>query len=430
MCDSVLGVGLEYVSVDRDKQDLAAALDRDLGQFSAQAHAVMARVALAAADFDDLGGWCAPGMRSMPHWMAVNLGFDPYSGAELLRVGHALKVLPKVSKAFAEGRLSFDKVRQVTSVATPATEEVLLEIACGASGSQLVRICTVLRRVAESHNRQMEKRGLWSRIEDAGMLRIVARLSAEDGAIVMAALESVATQQPQDSEAREPWAARLADGLVAMSDDVLAGGAESLVKLPGARQVVVHVDVGVLTGEDEGGRCLIESGVPLSREVARRIGCDCQVIAVTERDGLPIDVGRARWTIPTPLRRALEARDQFCRFPGCGVAAHRAEGHHVQHWIDGGASERDNIVLLCAFHHARLHDGGYHIFKTARGGFRFETTDGHGIGGRGLSVPPSQPAFPIDIARASWGGAKLDHDHLLWCVDYNQELAEARAGPN
>lgn len=425
-------MGLEYASVDRDKQELAADLDLQLSQFSAQAHASMAKVALAAAEFDELGGWCAPGIRSMAHWMAINVGFDPFSGGELLRVGHALKVLPKIAEAFAAGRLSFDKVRQVTSVATPATEDVLLEIACGASGSQLARICAALRRIVDvsHHEKQMEKRGLWARIEDDGMMRIVARLSAEDGAVVMAALESITANQPHDVEAEEPHAARLADSLVAMSNDVLAGGAPNLVKSSGARQVVVHVDVGVLTGEVPEGQCVIESGAPLSKEVARRIGCDCQIVAVTERDGLPIDVGRARRTIPAPLRRALEVRDRFCRFPGCGVPAHRAEGHHVDHWIDGGPTDRDNIVLLCAFHHGRHHDGGFQIVKSAGGGFRFETNDGHAIGERHLAAPPLRPMFALDHARATWGGARLDHDHLLWCVDYNVELAESRAGPN
>lgn len=112
------------------------------------------------------------------------------------------------------------------------------------------------------------------------------------------------------------------------------------------------------------------------------------------------------------------------------MPAYRAEGHHVEHWIDGGPTARDNVVLLCAFHHARLHDGGFQIFKTAGGGFRFETNDGHVIGERRLAAPPLQAAFPIDNARASWGGARLDMDHLLWCVDYNTEFAEVPAGPN
>ena len=431
-----------YDCVSRDKQGLAKELDEQLGQYSALAHASMAKVAFAAADFDDIGGWSSPGIRSFSHWLSINMGFDPHTGSELLRVGQALKTLPRIAQAFGTGQLSFDKARQITSVATPATEEMLLEIARGASGSQLARICSSLRRYAEAEaidhdQRQMASRGLWWHIDDYGMMQLIAKLPAEDGAIVMAALESITGSKPPanqaDSEVKdpadEPWAARRADALVAMSNHVLAGGTGDLVKSSASRQVVVHVDVGVLTGEETHGRTFVEGGAPLSREAARRIGCDCQIVPVIERNGLPIDVGRARRTISASLRRAVEVRDRFCRFPGCGVPAHRAEGHHVVHWVDGGATERDNIILMCLFHHQRLHDGGFQVVKTAGGGFKFETSDGHVIGERNLTTPQLQPSFPLETARSLWGGAEIDFDHLMCVLPHNMELAEARAAP-
>src|SRR5262249_40330366 len=74
----------------------------------------------------------------------------------------------------------------------------------------------------------------------------------------------------------------------------LAGNPEGLVSDPESCQLVVHVDVGLLTGEDPKGRCHLEDGTPISAAVAHRLGCDAQVVAITERDGLPIDVGPAR----------------------------------------------------------------------------------------------------------------------------------------
>jgi hypothetical protein len=433
-------VELEYDCVSRDKQELAKDLDERLDQYSALAHSSMAKVALAAADFDEIEGWGSPGIRSFTHWLSINMGFDPHTGSELLRVGQALKKLPRIAEAFGAGHLSFDKARQITSVATPATEEMLLEIARGASGSQLARICSSLRRYAEAEaidhdQRQMASRGLWSHIDDDGMMRLIAKLPAEDGAIVMAALESITGSKPPadpaDAEVKdpadEPWAARRADALVAMSNHVLAGGAANLVKSAASRQVMVHVDVGVLTGEETDGRTFLEGGAPLSREAARRIGCDCQIVPVIERDGLPIDVGRARRTISAPLRRAIEVRDRFCRFPGCGVPAHRAEGHHVVHWADGGATERDNIVLMCLFHHQRLHEGAFQVVTTAGGGFK--TSDGHPIGQRNLVAPQTQPSSALQTARSQWGGAPMDFDHLMCILPHNMELAEARAAP-
>ena len=162
----------------------------------------MARVAEAAADFDEIGGWGSPGIRSFPHWLSINMGFDPRTGAELLRVGQALRALPRIAEAFGAGHLSFDKAREITSVATPATEQMLLEIARGASGSQLARICGSLRRYAEAESadhdrRQTTSRGLWSHIDDNGMMRLIAKLSGEDGAIVMGSNRSQAASCPR-----------------------------------------------------------------------------------------------------------------------------------------------------------------------------------------------------------------------------------------
>ena len=410
--------------ISAEKRARLQALEERIGVESARAHAAMARVADLVAEFDEIEGWGEPGIRSLPHWLAINAGFNPHSGSELLRVGKALRVLPRIAQAFRAGRLSFDKTRQVTTVATPATEEMFLEIALGASGSQLERICRSMRRIAkleasEHDQKQLAERGLWTNIDEDGMMRLVARLPSEEGAIVLAAIESVARSRPLPERsaevsdpAEEPWAARRADALVSICE---LGGS------PVARQVVVHLEVD--------GRAYIEGGAALSAEAARRIGCDAEVVAVTERDGLPIDVGRKQRMPTERLRRALEVRDRCCRFPGCGVPAHRSHAHHVEHWADGGATARDNLVLLCNFHHHRLHDGGYLIRKVA-GGFSFETHDGQVIGSRLPHAVESQGfEFHPETARAEWGGAKMDFDHTIFVLANNSLLAEARAAP-
>jgi Domain of unknown function (DUF222) len=101
---------------------------------------------------------------------------------------------------------------------------------------------------------------------------------------------------------------------------------------------------GVLSGETPGGRSRIEDGPWLSPAVVRRLSCDADVVTVTERDGLPIDVGRVRRLITPRLRLALQSRDHGCRFPGCSVPASRTDGHHIEHWSDGGKTNLDNLV--------------------------------------------------------------------------------------
>jgi Domain of unknown function (DUF222) len=433
---------VEYASVSPENQGLAKALENEICEASAQAHAALAQVATACARFDAIGGWGAGGIRSFPHWLTINAGFDMHTSAELLRVGQSMDDLPRIAEAFRSGQLSFDKVRQISTVATAANEHILLEFAQGASGAQLARICRALRRIADVSapkraDEHLSQRGIWTHWDEGGMLELVARLTPEDAAVVQAALESITgsmpVPEPTDDGVKDPaddrWAARRVDAFVAMCEHVLAGGAENLVMSPATRQVVVHVDVGLLTGEASEGRCFVEGGSPLSAAAARRIGCDAEVAGVIERDGLPIDVGRKQRIVPERLRLALHVRDRFCRFPGCGVPAHRTEAHHHEHWALGGETNLDNLLLLCGFHHRRHHEGAYRIRKTVNG-FSFETDDGHVI-----QPPPRDPVahdrvVPSVLPRALWGGEEMQFDYAVSVIFDACAYAEARAAPD
>jgi hypothetical protein len=76
-------------------------------------------------------------------------------------------------------------------------------------------------------------------------------------------------------------------------------------------------------------------------------------------DGPILDVGRRTRTIPPALRRALDARDRGCRFPGCGLRY--TDAHDVRHWADGGETSLSNTALLCKHHHTLVHEGGWKV---------------------------------------------------------------------
>ena len=87
-------------------------------------------------------------------------------------------------------------------------------------------------------------------------------------------------------------------------------------------------------------------GLRVSAETSRRLACDAALVVMRHAGhGAVLDVGRKARTVPPALRRALEARDRRCRFPGC--QARRCDSHHVEHWADGGATKLSNLVLLC-----------------------------------------------------------------------------------
>ena len=79
-----------------------------------------------------------------------------------------------------------------------------------------------------------------------------------------------------------------------------------------------------------------------------------------------LDVGRRSRTVGWRLRKALDARDGGCRFPGCGSRV-RTHAHHITHWAHGGETAMDNLVLLCPFHHRAVHEGGWRVEMDERG---------------------------------------------------------------
>ena len=76
--------------------------------------------------------------------------------------------------------------------------------------------------------------------------------------------------------------------------------------------------------------------------------------------GAPLDVGRTVYAFPDRTPRAIRARDEHCTFPGC-TNTRFVDGHHVEHWADGGETRMENLVLLCRHHHRLIHEGGFGV---------------------------------------------------------------------
>jgi hypothetical protein len=163
----------------------------------------------------------------------------------------------------------------------------------------------------------------------------------------------------------------------------------------------------------------------LSTETARRLSCDAGVIEVIEDErGVPLSVGRKRRTIAGALKRALHRRDKTCTFPGC---THRIflEGHHIQHWADGGETSLMNTALLCGLHHRHVHEYGYTLELDADGRPQFR--DPHGRLVSAVSPPPSgtdlgwprmraaNESLAIDVGTIAcgWDGRPIDYGMVI-----------------
>jgi hypothetical protein len=101
---------------------------------------------------------------------------------------------------------------------------------------------------------------------------------------------------------------------------------------------------------------------------ARVHACDAMIIPTVLGDkSEPLNLGRLRRLISAGLRRALFLRDRGCAFPGCHRPPRHCQGHHVRHWADGGPTNLNNLVLMCAHHHRLLHRSGWEVRITPDG---------------------------------------------------------------
>jgi hypothetical protein len=377
-------------------------LEEELATLAAHLNAGLARFLELAWEFLGEGAVSDDPAR----WLAVRVGIAVREAREFLRVAEALEELPAIRAAFSKGELTFSKVRALTRVATAASEEGLLELAGALSASQLERALRAFRRLQAEQAREAHALEYvdyhWA--ED-GSLYLRARLPAEDGTLLVRALE--AARERVRARRRAEASAGRGEGAVSAGSEQAAGqreeGAaaqaarafeparpvrvEALVELaqaslvsPGApsperARLVVHVDPLAL-GTDGSGRSELEDGPVIAPETARRLGCDAETVTQIEREGIPLSVGRARRTVPPALRRLLEARDDgCCRWPGCENRRY-LDAHHRVHWAEGGETSFDNLVLLCTHHHRLVHEGGYTIEDDPAGGLRYRNRYG------------------------------------------------------
>ncbi|PRY57799.1 HNH endonuclease signature motif containing protein [Glycomyces artemisiae] len=129
------------------------------------------------------------------------------------------------------------------------------------------------------------------------------------------------------------------------------------------------VDIETLQGKDTGRTPLLE-GQPVSVAKARLMACEAGIIpGVFDYDsGEAIELGRAARLPNQALRRKLELEQgEGCAWSGCSRPVAWTEAHHIQHWADGGDTNADNLILLCRFHHGRIHTAGWTVEKTGPG---------------------------------------------------------------
>src|SRR5881398_2319948 len=158
-------------------------LGDEIAELSAHLDAATGRLLELIRDFDARGGWNT-GFMSCAAWLSWRVGLDPRAARERVRVARALGTLPRLAQALAHGELSYSKVRALTRVARPQTEERLLTVGLAGTAEHVERIVRGWRRVdrkaeAEETTRRHRNRALHVYQDEDGMVVIRGRMAPE-----------------------------------------------------------------------------------------------------------------------------------------------------------------------------------------------------------------------------------------------------------
>ena len=330
-------------------------------------------IAQLAAEFAKRDKYDDDGFVSAIDWMRFNGHVTSGTAANSVAVGEAMHRMPGSVEAMAEGEIGYAHVtvmaRTAEALGERFDESALIKKARESSPGKFHYICTHYRhaadpkRYAEEQAEQVQQRRLkLSRWMD-GTVLLSGQLDPEGGAVLLTAIEPLARKSgaydDRDLEQRQ------GDALV----ELAAGGGSQA-------QIQVTSSLETLRGLPGASAADVELSLPLSAKTVERLACDASITRIVlGSDSMVIDVGRARRTISGPARKAINARDRGCTWPGCERPASWTSGHHLVHWIRGGTNEPDNLTLLCRRHHWMVHDGEWQIVR--------------GDDGRMLTIPPT-----------------------------------------
>lgn len=359
-------------------------LDRSILTLCSRINAATYDLLVLIREFDERVGWLKWGMKNCAEWLAWRCDVSMATAHEKVRVAHALKQLPAVSRNFSTGEISYSKVRALTRVANRHNEDELLAFALRHTAARVAERCRELRfgtdLSTDSATRAYANRSLRLRRDhQRGMMTITVELPLDTGELLEKALDKA-----RDDECLEvpdlvdtSWSTRQADALVNVLKSYLHDGDGSSTS--DDYLVTIHVDQAALAGKE--GR----SALPI--ESVKRICCDSHAVVLTENEkGEPLSIGRKTRVVPKSIERALHARDHgCCRFPGCGNRRF-LHSHHVEHWSNGGETSLANLMLLCTKHHTLVHEGGFCIERDFQNRWYFLRPDGIAVPDYGYSA--------------------------------------------
>lgn len=289
------------------------------------------------------------------------------------RLGRVMVDFAGFARAVATGSLGIEHVEAIAAVLNDRNRDALVEvernllvIAHHSSFEEFRRQVARLARLADGDGSEPDCRRLDSAALSAdggGGVHLRGSFSGHQAAVIAEAVNREMLEQHR----------------CAVADQRAGGDPVPATEVLRARAVFELIRRGAAVGPSEGTAPRVETvivfhhddsrapfrvadGEPLSPATVELLTCDADHHAVVlGAGGSPLWSGRRFRHATRGIRRALAARDGGCAFPGCDAPPSWCDAHHVRHWTDGGATDPDNLVLLCRSHHGLAHSSAWDL---------------------------------------------------------------------
>ncbi|SDL38131.1 HNH endonuclease [Glycomyces sambucus] len=448
--------------LDRDQQ---AALQRSrLEALAAQARSLEAATLGEVIAYTSAGlHKTCDGFSGIRDWIMESFAFNASSAGQMASIARLAPKYKHLAEAALSGSASLDAIAYTmrrlereglavysrvpypspvespydgsTSCRTP--EELIREYCVHAARSELAelfdKVCAELFDQQSLLDELSQQTLAWMEVSERadGMWDLDGRLTGDTGRLLSNALRT-AVPPPRQDEADEvgvlPSASRR--NAEALHQMVAAYGAD-----PGAPKRHGHTatlnllcDIETLR-EEKTGRLPVLDGKPVSVAKARLLACEAGIIpsVFDYETGEALELGREKRLPNTALRHKLELEQQGgCAWSGCRAPISWTEAHHVVHWAEGGATSADNMILLCRFHHGRIHTDKWEIAKIGPG--KASITHVNGTTDEDWEASPLKD-LPNGHDSSEWSPMHRREltDHANWYAQSNMRDAIAKA---
>ncbi len=390
----------------------------EIAELSGQRNAIDGRIVEIIAEINRDGLAGITGFRSVASLVAAKTGVSPHTAHTFTTIAQRAEQFPQCVAGMRDGWLSLDQLGAVADGAADGSDAHYAQFARYATVTQIRKAVRLEPPPAPQPEPEPVAPRSITTTHGPHSTTWHITLPTIEAAEFQAGLQSHQDKLVADwkrahaenlTETTPPFPTPV-DGFLSL---MRAGwDADPAARPHGQRTtVVIHVDV-------ESRLANLHLGPVLGDADRQYLLCDATCEVWFERDGQPIGAGRETRTINRRLRRALEHRDHgTCVVPGCG-ATRGLHAHHLIHWEDGGATELDNLVLVCPYHHRLHHKRGISLTGPAS---RLVVTDATGrhLTNGSLARPPTT-APPQVAPHPGPGGARCD---WWWYTPYQPPAA-------